>query len=135
MPLAQRSCMSQTVLFLDEPTSGVDPLARREMWGLIRQLSAHGTAILVTTHFLEEAEYCNQLGFMAAGEVVAEGSPSSIKAAQPGQLYEIRFADIQAAYNFLKQKMEPWRVSIFADSIHLVLDAPDKELAAIAEPV
>ena len=52
------------VLFLDEPTSGVDPLARREMWSLIRQLANNGTAILVTTHFLEEAEYCNKLGFM-----------------------------------------------------------------------
>ena len=117
-----------TVLFLDEPTSGVDPLARREMWGLIRQLAEHGTAVLVTTHFLEEAENCNQMCFMAAGEVVAEGSPSSIKADQPGQLFEIRFANAQAAYDFLKQKVEPWRVTIFADSIHLVLDTPEKEL-------
>ncbi len=115
------------VLFLDEPTSGVDPLARREMWGLIRQLAKHGTAILVTTHFLEEAEYCNQLGFMASGELVAEGSPTSIKAAQPGKLYELRFANPQNAYNFLKQKMEPWRVSIFADAIHVVLDNPEKD--------
>jgi len=117
------------VLFLDEPTSGVDPLARREMWGLIRQFARHGTAILVTTHFLEEAEFCNQLGFMASGELVAEGSPSSIKAEQPGKLYEIRFENPQSAYNFLKQKMDPWRVSIFADSIHVVLDNPEKELA------
>ena len=116
------------VLFLDEPTSGVDPLARREMWGLIRQFAQHGTAILVTTHFLEEAEFCNQLGFMASGELVAEGSPSSIKAAQPGQLYEIRFDDPQPVYNFLKQKMDPWRVSRFADTIHVVLDNPGKDL-------
>ncbi len=122
-----------TVLFLDEPTSGVDPLARREMWGLIRQLADHGTAILVTTHFLEEAEYCNELGFMAAGELVAEGSPTAIKAAQPGQLYEIRFEDPQFAYNCLKKMIDPWRVSIFADTIHVVLDDVDKELPQLQQ--
>ena len=121
------------VLFLDEPTSGVDPLARREMWNLIRQLAQNGTAILITTHFLEEAEYCNQLGFMAGGELVAEGSPSKIKGDQPGQLYEVRFADIQAAYKLLKQKMEPWRVSVFADAIHIVLDNPETEWPNLKE--
>lgn len=115
------------VLFLDEPTSGVDPLARREMWKLIRDFASKGTAVLVTTHFLEEAEHCSKLGFMVAGEVVAEGSPSSIKAAQPGQLIEMRFDDNQAAYDLLKQTFESWRVSMFADSIHLVLESPDAD--------
>jgi ABC-2 type transport system ATP-binding protein len=121
------------VLFLDEPTSGVDPLARREMWSLIRQLANNGTAILVTTHFLEEAEYCNKLGFMAAGELVTEGSPSKIKSEQPGQLYEIRFADLQTAYQFLRQKLDPWRVSVFADTLHIVLDNPEKDLVDLQE--
>jgi len=116
------------VLFLDEPTSGVDPLARREMWKLIRDFSRHGTAVLVTTHFLEEAEYCNNLGFMVAGSLVAEGSPSQIKASQPGKLVEMRFANPQAAYAFLKQKFVSWRVSMFADSLHVVFDDPDREL-------
>lgn len=116
------------VLFLDEPTSGVDPLARREMWKLIRDFSRHGTAVLVTTHFLEEAEYCNNLGFMVAGSLVAEGSPSQIKGGQPGKLVEMRFANPQAAYAFLKQKFVSWRVSMFADSLHVVFDDPDREL-------
>src|SRR5262249_4740451 len=59
------------ILFLDEPTSGVDPLARRQLWHLISQFAQHGTAILVTTHFLEEAEHCHRLGFMSAGRLVA----------------------------------------------------------------
>lgn len=116
------------VLFLDEPTSGVDPLARREMWKLIREFAAKGTAVLVTTHFLEEAEHCSKLGFMVAGEVVAEGSPSAIKSAQPGQLVEMRFNDNQSAYDLLKQNFESWRVSMFADSVHLVLESPDVDL-------
>jgi ABC-2 type transport system ATP-binding protein len=67
------------VLFLDEPTSGVDPLARRGFWRMINALADRGTAVLVTTHYLEEAEQCNRLGFMVAGELVAEGSPTDVK--------------------------------------------------------
>src|SRR5207248_7337065 len=68
-----------SVLFLDEPTSGVDPLARRAFWTMINTLADAGAAILVTTHYLEESEQCNRLGLMVAGELVAEGSPSQIK--------------------------------------------------------
>jgi ABC-2 type transport system ATP-binding protein len=78
-----------SVLFLDEPTSGVDPLARRAFWRMINQLADRGVAVLVTTHYLEEAEQCNRLGFMVAGELVAEGTPSGIKAAQSGHLIEM----------------------------------------------
>ncbi|MDQ5937066.1 MAG: drug efflux transport system ATP-binding protein [Cyanobacteriota bacterium erpe_2018_sw_21hr_WHONDRS-SW48-000092_B_bin.40] len=121
------------VLFLDEPTSGVDPLARREMWKLIRDFSRQGTAVLVTTHFLEEAEYCNNLGFMVAGSLVAEGSPSQIKNSQPGKLVELRFENAQAAYAFLKQRFVSWRVSMFADSLHVVFDDPESELPALVK--
>ncbi len=119
------------VLFLDEPTSGVDPLARREMWKLIRELAHRGTAILVTTHFLEEAEHCSKLGLMVAGEVVAEGSPTDIKEQQPGQLFELKFDDTQKAYSLLKTFFQSWRVSFFADSVHVVLEQPDVELEKI----
>lgn len=119
------------VLFLDEPTSGVDPLARREMWRMIREFASDGTAVLVTTHFLEEAEHCSQLGFMVAGELVAEGSPSGIKESQPGQLLEMRFSNQQAAYELLRTTLESWRVTVFADSLHIVVDDPDTELSKI----
>ncbi|MBA3995521.1 MAG: ABC transporter ATP-binding protein [Cyanobacteria bacterium DS2.3.42] len=121
------------VLFLDEPTSGVDPLARREMWRMIREFASDGTAVLVTTHFLEEAEHCSQLGFMVAGELVAEGSPSGIKQSQPGQLLEIRFSNQQGAYELLRTTLESWRVSVFADSLHIVVDNPDIELPKIID--
>lgn len=121
------------VLFLDEPTSGVDPLARREMWRMIRQFAGEGTAVLVTTHFLEEAEHCSQLGFMVAGELVAEGSPSGIKESQPGQLLEIRFSNQQGAYVLLRENLEAWRVSVFADSLHIVVDNPDTDLPRIVD--
>ncbi|EGV17173.1 ATP-binding cassette domain-containing protein [Thiocapsa marina] len=68
------------ILFLDEPTSGVDPLARREFWSRINALAEGGVTVLVTTHFMEEAEYCDRLAVMAAGEVLALGTPAEIKA-------------------------------------------------------
>lgn len=116
------------ILFLDEPTSGVDPLARRQFWRLINDLARQGTAVLVTTHYLEEAEQCNRLGFMVAGEVVSQGSPSQIKAAQPGQLIEFRLDRVQNAAEILKTRLQPWRVSIFGDRLHLTLDHPDREI-------
>jgi ABC-2 type transport system ATP-binding protein len=119
------------ILFLDEPTSGVDPLARRQFWRLINDLAQQGTAVLVTTHYLEEAEQCNRMGFMVAGEVVIQGSPSEIKAAQPGQLIELRVNRNQQASDVLKTQMESWRVSIFGDRLHVVLDNPDHDIPGI----
>jgi ABC-2 type transport system ATP-binding protein len=68
------------ILFLDEPTSGVDPMARREFWDVINALSGAGVTVLVTTHFMEEAEYCDRLAIMVAGEILALGTPAEIKA-------------------------------------------------------
>jgi len=119
------------ILFLDEPTSGVDPLARRQFWRFINEFARQGTAILVTTHYLEEAEQCNRMGFMVAGEVVIQGSPSEVKAAQPGELIEIVTNRTQAASDLLKTELDSWRVSIFGDRLHIVLDEPEKEIPKI----
>lgn len=115
-----------SVLFLDEPTSGVDPLARRAFWRVINRLADRGTAILVTTHYLEEAEQCNRLGFMVAGELVAEGTPSEIKSRQTGHLLEFTTDHPQQAVDVLKESMERWRVSLFGDRLHVVVEeTPD----------
>jgi len=111
------------VLFLDEPTSGVDPLARRAFWRMINQLADAGTAILVTTHYLEEAEQCNRLGMMVAGELVAEGSPSEVKAAQGGHLLELTVDQPQRALDHLKTELDRWRVSLFGDRLHVITDS------------
>jgi ABC-2 type transport system ATP-binding protein len=117
------------VLFLDEPTSGVDPIARRTFWGMINRLADRGTAILVTTHYLEEAEQCNRLGFMVAGELVAEGTPSGVKAAQGGRVLEIRTDQPQRAVTLLKAEIEAWRVSLFGDRLHVIVEG-DAQAAA-----
>jgi len=114
------------ILFLDEPTSGVDPLARRAFWTMINRLADGGAAILVTTHYLEEAEQCNRLGMMVAGELVAEGTPSGIKARQSGHLIQFIVDQPQRAVDLLKQSTESWRVSLFGKRLHLITeDAPE----------
>jgi ABC-2 type transport system ATP-binding protein len=67
------------MLFLDEPTSGVDPVSRREFWDLIVGLADEGTTVMVTTHYLDEAEHCNQLAFIYGGRIIARGSPEAVK--------------------------------------------------------
>lgn len=119
------------ILFLDEPTSGVDPLARRQFWRLINDLAQRGTAVLVTTHYLEEAEQCNRMGFMVAGELVIQGSPSEIKAAQTGQLIELRVDRNQEASDVLKTQWESWRVAIFGDRLHVVIDQPETDIPTL----
>lgn len=118
-----------SIIFLDEPTSGVDPLARRQLWKYIRQFAANGAAILVTTHFLEEAEHCGRLGFMVDGELVAEGSPSQIKDSQPGVLVAFKVSQMQKAYNILRTFLAPWKVSIFGANLHVILDNMEDDLA------
>jgi ABC-2 type transport system ATP-binding protein len=113
------------ILFLDEPTAGVDPIARRQIWSLVRQLAKQGTAILVTTHYLDEAEYCGRISLMSDSTVVAQGSPSEIKAMSDGVLFELRTDNVQAAYLALSEEIEAWRISIFGDSLHILLN--DKE--------
>jgi ABC-2 type transport system ATP-binding protein len=110
------------ILFLDEPTSGVDPLARRAFWTMINRLADGGAAILVTTHYLEEAEQCNRLGMMAAGELVAEGTPSGIKSQQSGHVLELIVDQPQRASDLLKSKTEDWRVSLFGERLHMITD-------------
>jgi ABC-2 type transport system ATP-binding protein len=125
------------VLFLDEPTSGVDPIARRSFWTMINDLADHGTAVLVTTHYLEEAEQCNRLGFMVAGELVAEGTPSGVKAAQGGHVLELHVDQPQRAVTLLKSELESWRVALFGDRLHVIVDggagvAPPQLVARLA---
>jgi len=119
------------VLFLDEPTSGVDPLARRQFWRWINTFAREGMAILVTTHYLEEAEQCHRLGFMVAGELVAQGTPRQVKEAQPGQLVEWECEPLQQAADLLQQHFDRASVSIFGDRLHTVLDRPNTQILQV----
>jgi ABC-2 type transport system ATP-binding protein len=77
------------LLLLDEPTSGVDPTARRTFWDLIYSLVAEGITILVTTHYMDEAEYCDQIGILSAGKLLALDTPGHLKSTLPGKMWEV----------------------------------------------
>lgn len=120
-------------IFLDEPTSGVDPLARRAMWRMINVLADRGAGILVVTHYLEEAEQCNRLGFMVAGEIISEGSSGEVKARMKGTLYQIFTDQPERALRVLKAKFGPSRVSLFGDRLHLVTENDAQREQAASE--
>jgi len=83
------------VVFLDEPTAGVDPDARRTFWRVIRRLADAGTTILVTTHYMDEAEYCDRVGLMVAGKLAALDTPDALKRTWvPGRIYEVMGATV-----------------------------------------
>jgi ABC-2 type transport system ATP-binding protein len=109
-------------IFLDEPTSGVDPLARRAMWRMINEFADRGAGVVVVTHYLEEAEQCNQLGFMVAGEIISQGSPSEVKGRMKGELFEMEVDHPDRALGVLKKKFGASRVSLFGDRLHLVVE-------------
>lgn len=123
------------ILFLDEPTGGVDPVSRRSFWDLINELSDGGTTIFVTTHYLDEAEYCNQIILIHAGRIVASGSPSQLKKEWiKTPILEFKTDDVVKTMGLIQGL--PWALeaTIFGNSLHVsVKDAPSgkKEIIKI----
>jgi ABC-2 type transport system ATP-binding protein len=116
------------VLFLDEPTSGVDPLARRSFWDLIHSLATRGTTVLVSTHYMEEAEYCNRLVLMNRGVIIAEGTPAALRAGMTEPIFEIETDDAALAVAVLAGAPGVADVAMFGRAVHVVLhDAADAE--------
>jgi ABC-2 type transport system ATP-binding protein len=108
------------ILFLDEPTSGVDPVSRRQFWELINELSGQGITILVTTHYLDEAEYCNNLILINAGRLIAGGSPKQLKSEHIAySILEAETANPVAAMDLLRS--QPWviEISLFGTYLHV----------------
>jgi ABC-2 type transport system ATP-binding protein len=116
------------VLFLDEPTSGVDPLARRAFWDLIHSLATGGTTVLVSTHYMEEAEYCHRLVLMNRGAIIADGTPASLRAGMTEPIFEIDTDDAALAVAALAGAPGVADASMFGRAVHVVLhDAADAE--------
>jgi ABC-2 type transport system ATP-binding protein len=111
------------VLFLDEPTAGVDPLARRVFWDLLYTLSEQGHTVLVTTHYMDEAEQCHRLAFMQRGAVIATGSPEEIKQTRMrGRVLEIDCAAPDRAIVALRDQGAFEEVSLYGAQIHVIVD-------------
>ena len=116
------------VLFLDEPTSGVDPLSRRTFWDLIHDMARQGVTVFVTTHYMEEAEYCHRLALMSRGKIVALGTPGELKKNwMPESVIDLECDDLMRAAELLETEPGFTEVAVFGSLLHLV--APDPEFA------
>jgi ABC-2 type transport system ATP-binding protein len=112
------------VLFLDEPTSGVDPISRRGFWELIHQMAAEGVTVFVTTHYMDEAEYCNRLALIFRGRMVALGTPSELKLrAVGGQLLLVEAAPLGAALDALHAAPGVLEAAVFGNALHVRVES------------
>jgi len=110
------------ILFLDEPTSGVDPISRRQFWDLIQQMAAEGVTVFVTTHYMEEAEYCGRLALIFRGKIVALGTPSELKRdSMKGELLLIECEPLGKAVEALQSALEVMDAAVFGNALHLVV--------------
>jgi ABC-2 type transport system ATP-binding protein len=111
------------IVFLDEPTSGVDPISRRRFWDLIHELASGGTTVLVTTHYLEEAEYCGNIILINAGKLIAEGNPKDLKTNYlENTILGIECSKVVAAMEILEKEEFVDETSIFGNQIHIIVN-------------
>jgi drug efflux transport system ATP-binding protein len=125
------------VIFLDEPTAGVDPISRRQFWELIYQMAKEGVTVLVTTHYMDEAELCQRVGFISAGRLVALDTVNQLKLTQMrGEVLEISCSDSEKAMRILKTAQQRNQipvdeVALYGAQIHAVVPDAQKYKAAI----
>jgi ABC-type multidrug transport system ATPase subunit len=115
------------LLFLDEPTAGIDPVARRQLWDLLFELSGHGITFFVTTHYMDEAERCSHVAYIYYGKLIADGTPNSLRelpeVQPPGTLrVEITTPEVTRALRFARQIPGIRSATIFGQSIHALID-------------
>ena len=118
------------ILFLDEPTSGVDPISRRGFWDLIYALAAGGTTVFVTTHYMEEAEYCHRLALMNRGKLIALDTPANLRESLREPLLEIRVSDATRAVEALADAPGVAQVGLFGRALHAALREGEDAAAA-----
>ena len=118
------------IVFLDEPTGGVDPLSRRQFWTLIDRLSESGVTVLVTTHYLDEAEHCHRIAIIHAGKIAAIGSTAELKQVfADRQILEIQSASPVETMRILDSLPEVQKTSIFGTAVHAVVKSHEASIA------
>jgi ABC-2 type transport system ATP-binding protein len=126
------------VLFLDEPTNGVDPVSRRDFWRILYQLVREGVTIFVSTAYLDEAERCNRLALLHAGRLLGVGTPDEVKAMMPGALLEVSTSAPRRTAALLREQLTGATVGLFGDRVHLAtrdaarIESRTRELVAAA---
>jgi len=122
------------IVFLDEPTGGVDPVSRRNFWELINQLSSQGTTVLVTTHYLDEAEYCNDIILINAGRLIASGSPVELKTRHiTSPILEVSCSDVVEGLETLRVQQWALETSVFGTRLHVLVSDENEGKRKIRE--
>ncbi len=119
LALANSILHQPKILFLDEPTSGIDPLSRRALWELLYELANDGIALFVTTHYMEEAERCNQLAVISQGKLLTIGSPNDLKKSLHGKLLEIACTPLMKASKVFGEISGVHQVTVYGTTLHL----------------
>jgi ABC-2 type transport system ATP-binding protein len=120
------------IIFLDEPTSGVDPISRRQFWDLIHQMAGEGVTVFVTTHYMEEAEYCNRLALIFRGKMVALGTPSELKnKSMKGELLLVECDPLGPAVEALQSASMVMDAAVFGNALHLVVEKADPAIPEV----
>ena len=120
------------VIFLDEPTSGVDPISRRQFWELIHQMAHDGVTVFVTTHYMEEAEYCNRLAMIYRGKMVALGTPTELKhKSMKGELLLVQAQPLGRAVDVLQIAPGVLDAAVFGNALHLVVPKAESAIPAV----
>ena len=120
------------ILFLDEPTSGIDPISRRNFWDLIYQVANEGATVLVTTHYMDEAEHCDRLGLIYRGKLIALGTPNGLKGAYHGELLEVECAPLMEGLEALSRIPFVYDVALFGALLHLTVPTLETAMPEIA---
>ncbi len=120
------------ILFLDEPTSGVDPASRRRFWDLIHGLAEGGVSVLVSTHYMDEASYCNEIALINQGRLIALGSPGKLKrSALGGELLLVECDKVGAALELLPQAPGVLDVAAFGNALHVLVESAERGLVEL----
>ena len=118
------------IIFLDEPTTGVDPVSRRDFWKILSDLQKDGITIFMTTPYLDEAERCNRIALMNNGEIISWDTPKNVKASLKAQIVEIVCSPIRQAYNIIKTETG-FEVQMYGDRLNVALHSFDNDYAKL----
>ncbi len=121
------------ILFLDEPTAGIDPLSRRALWEMLYELAESGVALFVTTHYMEEAERCNQIAFIAQGKLLTMGEPSKLKEQMGGKLLEVTCTPLMKASRLFRTIPNIQGITAYGTTLHLNVEKVEETKKSIQQ--
>jgi len=121
------------ILLLDEPTTGVDPVSRREFWEILAELNLGGTTIVVSTPYMDEADRCTRVGLIYSGRLVICDTPMAIRGELPGDLLELQPEDWRAARGLITSLPGVMQVQTYGESLHVIVDSAEERLSEIKQ--